>query len=169
MKYCFSPIGYVRTNKTDEEVRSSISGVDGEIEILEEYSRGLAGIEEFSHVIVVSCLHKSKWDGNLIRKPLGLVKFGVRQRDLPEVGVFSTNSPIRPNPIAVSVLELYSIKRRRFLEVGGLDLFDGTPVLDLKPYTPGKRIESPKYPNWLSIVLGKRRNEIVRDEETLRT
>ena len=59
MKYCFSPIGYVRTNKTDEEVRSSISGVDGEIEILEEYSRGLVGIEEFSHVIVVSCLHKS--------------------------------------------------------------------------------------------------------------
>jgi tRNA-Thr(GGU) m(6)t(6)A37 methyltransferase TsaA len=96
-----------------------------EIEILEEYKKGLKDIEGFSHLHIFYWLHKSKnytisvhtpWD----RKPHGL---------------FATRSPNRVNPIAYAVVELLEKKENR-LKVKGLDAIDGTPVLDIKPYIP---------------------------------
>lgn len=160
-EYCFRPIGYVRTKYSDEEVKASFEGVDGYIEVLEEYAEGLRGLEGFSHIIVIAYLHKTTEEQRrvLVVRPRRLVRLGARLEDLPEVGVFATDSPHRPNPIALSILRLISISGRT-LEVRNLDLFDGTPVLDIKPYTMSRRIEVPEYPEWYTELIKRFRVEV---------
>lgn len=145
------PIGYIRTSCSDEAVRSSVEGVEGFIEVLESYAEGLEGIGEFSHIIVVAYLHKIQgraW--SLKVRPKGPLKHGVPLEELPLIGVFSTNSPYRPNPIAVSVLRVIRVENNK-IYVSHLDLYDGTPVLDIKPYTPDKHVDYSelKVPRWL--------------------
>ena len=96
---------------------------DGTLEILEEFAEGLKDIEGFSHLFVLWVFHKS--DGyELLGAPPGQTE--------PH-GVFATRSPYRPNPIGLTVVEL---RRRegRILHVHGVDMLDGTPILDIKPY-----------------------------------
>ncbi|MGQ9735991.1 MAG: TrmO family methyltransferase domain-containing protein [Thermaceae bacterium] len=71
---------------------------------------------------------------------------GIPLEQLPGIGVFASRSPHRPNPIALTLVRLHRVKGTR-LWVSGLDLFDRTPILDLKPYTPSWRIE-PTVPSW---------------------
>ncbi|QOJ79736.1 tRNA (N6-threonylcarbamoyladenosine(37)-N6)-methyltransferase TrmO [Infirmifilum lucidum] len=149
------PIGVVHTRATPEEVRSSLRGVDGVIEVFEEYAEGLVGLEGFSHVIVIAYLHLSR-QAPLLVKPRRLARFGIPLEDLPAIGVFATDSPDRPNPLALSIVELKSV-RGRFLEVSGLDLFDGTPVLDIKPYTPSRSLRITKLPAWYTELVQKLR------------
>ncbi|MHA1617349.1 MAG: tRNA (N6-threonylcarbamoyladenosine(37)-N6)-methyltransferase TrmO [Candidatus Njordarchaeales archaeon] len=147
-KICFKPIGIVHVSVPDYVVKQALNGVRGEIEIFEEYVEGLEGIEEFSHIIVVAYLHKVPEEARHTLK--------VRPRgrsDMPLVGVFCTNSPHRPNPIAITIVKLLKRKDRR-LVVGGLDLFDGTIVLDIKPYTPRRVVRHAKYPEWVLKILG---------------
>jgi len=66
--------------------------------------------------------------------------------DLPLVGVFALGSPSRPNPIGLSLVELLKIDKR-FLTVKGLDYFDGTPVLDIKPYRSDYRVDTFRVPD----------------------
>jgi len=142
------PIGVIKTNASDEEVKSSLEGVDGVVEIYEEYSEGLDGIEHYSHIVIIAYLHKvpnGKFELKI--KPRGPLKRGYRLEDLPLVGVFATCSPRRPNPIAVTVVKLVK-KQGRFLYVKGLDLFNGTPVLDIKPYNRSMHIDQFKVPIW---------------------
>jgi len=133
------PIGYVRTDASEEDIRNSWvkGGVDGRIEILPEYERGLKGLEGFSHIIVLAWLHRAvPWHRKVLQvKPRLLARFGIPMEELPLVGVFATDSPDRPNPIAIDVLRLKSIEGR-VLNVSGLDLFDGTPVLDIRALDP---------------------------------
>ncbi len=96
----------------------------GEIEIFPEFAPALDGIEDYSHVIVLFHFHRSK-EARLTAVPPGQ----ARPR-----GIFSTRSPHRPNPVGLSVLKLLA-RDGRVLEVSGLDIVDGTPVLDIKPYT----------------------------------
>jgi len=143
MQICFFPIGIVRNSLSDEEVRRARRGVRGYIEVFKEYMDGLDGIEEFSHIMIIAYLHKVSWERRKVLK--------VRPRgrmDLPLIGVFSTNSPLRPNPIAVTIVRLLD-RRGNILYVDGLDLFDGTPVLDIKPYTPGRIIRDATFPEWI--------------------
>ncbi len=105
-----------------------------EIRLEEKYAPKLNGIEEFSHIIVVYWMHKA----------------GKKPKDMPnDIGIFATRTPIRPNPIGLSVVELVS-RKDNILVVKGLDAIDGTPVLDIKPYIPSKdSINDAKIPLWL--------------------
>ncbi len=97
----------------------------GTIVIKEELVDGLKDLKRFSHIIVISYLNRI--DGyELLQKPR--VANEIR-------GVFSTRSPRRPNPIGITVVSLESIEHNR-IKVHGIDLLDGTPILDIKPYIP---------------------------------
>lgn len=100
----------------------------GEIEIFPDFEPGLEGLEGFSHIIVLFHFHRAG-GAKLKVVPPG----ESRPR-----GVFATRSPHRPNPLGLSVLRLLG-RHGRVLEVSGLDLIDGTPVLDIKPYTSRDR------------------------------
>ncbi|ADM27883.1 protein of unknown function UPF0066 [Ignisphaera aggregans DSM 17230] len=149
MEIVFRPIGYVRTRYSDEEVSKSIEGVDGYIEILPEYEEGLDGIEDFSHLVVIAYLHKVDRNSFPLRvKPFRkFARVGISLPEVPLVGVFVSNSPHRPNPIALTIVKLVK-RNRNILYVSSLDLYDGTPILDLKPYGYGMRIKDIKVPRW---------------------
>ena len=100
----------------------------GTIEVFPEFAEALDDIEGFSHVIVLFHFHRAG-KAKLKAVPPG--------QSRPR-GIFSTRSPHRPNPLGLSVLKLLRRDGRR-LEVSGLDLIDGTPVLDIKPYTARDR------------------------------
>ncbi len=102
--------------------------VTGQIEVFPEFVAGLDDLEGFSHVIVLFHFHRST-GFKLKTVPPGQV--GPR-------GIFSTRSPHRPNPLGMTVVKLLR-RDGPVLEVSGLDLVDGTPVLDLKPYTTRDR------------------------------
>ena len=102
--------------------------VRGELEILPEYAQGLKDVAEFSHLIVTFAFHKSK-KAKLLAKPPG----ETRSR-----GVFSTRSPHRPNALGLTIVKLLS-KRGSTLRVSGIDIVEGTPILDIKPYTERDR------------------------------
>lgn len=151
------PIAYVRHSYTDDEVRNSLSGVDGVIEILPEFEECVYGLEGFSHIIIVAYLHKIDENSRKIFKvkPRGLAKkLGLSIEELPTVGVFATDSPYRPNPIAISITRLLKIKNN-FLYVDNLDLFNNTPVLDIKPYTLARCVENVELPQWYKDLLNK--------------
>lgn len=149
MNICFEPIGVVRTDASVEDIKSSYFGLEGAIEVFPKFEDGLEGIEEFSHIIVLAYLHNvtSEQRRVLRVKPRRFKRFGIEIDDLPEVGVFCTDSPHRPNPIALSVVRLEE-RKGRFLRVSGLDLFDGTPVLDIKAYTPCRNVRIIRVPEW---------------------
>ncbi|OGD13573.1 MAG: tRNA (N6-threonylcarbamoyladenosine(37)-N6)-methyltransferase TrmO [Candidatus Aminicenantes bacterium RBG_16_63_14] len=100
----------------------------GEIEVDPEFAEALDDIEGFSHIIVLFHFHRSG-GAKLKAVPPG----EPRPR-----GIFSTRSPHRPNPLGLSVLKLLG-RDGRVLKVSGLDIIDGTPVLDIKPYTSRDR------------------------------
>jgi tRNA-Thr(GGU) m(6)t(6)A37 methyltransferase TsaA len=99
--------------------------VAAQIEIFDEYIGGLSDLDGFSHIVVIFHMH-------LIQK--GSLKSSPPW-DNREHGVFSTCSPYRPNPIGISVVRLKSIDRN-ILNISSVDMADGTPVLDIKPYIP---------------------------------
>ncbi|MDT7869866.1 MAG: tRNA (N6-threonylcarbamoyladenosine(37)-N6)-methyltransferase TrmO [Thermoproteus sp.] len=137
----FEPIGVVRHGYPDDEVRRM--RVDGTIVIYDKYVEGLRGLEEFSHIIVISYLHRYR-GAPLVVRPKRLEARGLQA---PEVGVFATDSPDRPNPIGVSIVRLLEV-RRGALSVSDLDLFDGTPVLDIKGFSPTRCPEGARAPRW---------------------
>lgn len=150
----FRPIGEVRHGFSDDQVRGSRNGVDGQVVVYDEYLEGLAGIEGFSHIIIISYINRLRpFEVGVLRvKPRRFTRFGVKPEELPEVGVFALDSPNRPNPIGLTVVRLKEV-RGGTLEVSGLDLFNGTPVLDIKPYTPERALVDIKIPEWLSRLL----------------
>lgn len=124
---CYEPIGVVHSpwdSVEDMPVQPSRAGdVEGTVELFTPYVAALADVDGFSHVVLLTHLHQSRpW------RPL-VVPF----LDTVERGLFATRSPSRPNPIGLSVVELVSVDDAR-LTVRGVDLLDGTPLLDLKPY-----------------------------------
>jgi tRNA-Thr(GGU) m(6)t(6)A37 methyltransferase TsaA len=96
---------------------------EGVLEILPEFAAGLMDIEGFSHVFVLWVFHRSEGFELVGRPPI----------DEREHGVFATRSPRRPNPIGLTVVELLRRDGER-LHVKGVDMLDGTPILDIKPY-----------------------------------
>ncbi|MEH6451984.1 MAG: tRNA (N6-threonylcarbamoyladenosine(37)-N6)-methyltransferase TrmO [Psychromonas sp.] len=110
-----------------------------ELEILPPYNdiNAFIGLEDFSHLWLVFLFHKNveptndkKWNPT-VRPP----RLGGNKR----LGVFATRSPIRPNPIGLSLVEFHGIKKidgKIFLQLSNIDLVDGTPIIDIKPYIP---------------------------------
>lgn len=154
MEIILRPIGYIKHDYSDEEVKGSWRGVEGYIEILPEYSDGLLHLEGFSHIIVIAYMHKvSEVEKRVLRvRHRRLTRLGIRIDDLPEVGVFATDSPHRPNPIAITIVKLLSIEGRR-LRVTGLDLYNETPVLDIKPYDHSRVVKDFTVPWWTRIIM----------------
>ena len=153
------PIGVVRTKYSDREVSNSWpEGVEGVLEIFQEYSEGLHGLEGFSHLIVLAWLHKVSGDQRNVLKVRfrRFARMGIRLEELPEVGVFASDSPHRPNPIAISIVKLRRIEGNR-VYVSGLDLYDGTPILDLRAYTPFYSLSDFRIPEWYRDLLEKAR------------
>lgn len=100
-------------------------GVHGEIHIKEEYKDGLADLEEFSHIMLIYHLHLS--NGYSLRvKPF---------LDDKKHGIFATRAPKRPNSIGISVVKLEKVDGA-VLYISNVDIVDGTPLLDIKPYIP---------------------------------
>ena len=121
------PIGFVRSPYKDTgEVPKGLGAkheAEGTLEILPEFEPGLADIEGFSHLFVL-------WEFDRVQ---GFELLGTPPCDDRSHGVFATRSPKRPNPIGLTVVELLRREGPR-LHVRGLDMLDGTPILDLKPY-----------------------------------
>lgn len=126
------------------------------VEVYPEFEEALDGLEGFSHIFVLVCFHKLRPEqvGPLKVRPKGLLRHGFRLEELPLLGVFALDSPTRPNPIGLCLVPL---RRRngRSLVVSDLDCFDGTPVLDIKPYQMSYRIENYKLPEWHMKLLEK--------------
>jgi len=147
MRIEINPIGIVRSpyaTMADAPHQGRFSDQESEIIIDEAYSIGLTDIEHHPHLIVLSWLDRAE------RNTLT----AIPPHDLHhrEHGVFATRSPHRPNPIGLCVVDL--IKRNgRTLRVRGLDVIDGTPVLDIKPFSRG-----------IDCVPDKQRKPITKNE-----
>jgi tRNA-Thr(GGU) m(6)t(6)A37 methyltransferase TsaA len=125
--FVMRPVGYVRSSFT--QTRQIPKGLgtrheeEGTLELIPEFEPGLTDIEGFSHLFVIWAFHRAE----------GCELMGKPPSDDRPHGVFATRSPRRPNPIGLTVVELLGREGPR-LHVRGLDMLDGTPVLDLKPY-----------------------------------
>lgn len=153
----FTPIGIVRRKESDDEIKGNFSGVESEVEIYPQYKDALDGLEGFSHIFVLAYFHRLRPEqiGPLKVRPKRLVKYGLKLEDLPFVGVFTLDSPTRPNPIGLSLARLLRIEEGRKLIVSDLDYFDGTPILDVKPYQSTYRAEEYKLPTWNTELTKK--------------
>lgn len=121
------PIGFVTSPfKQTSEIPKGLGAkhdADGVLVILPEFEAGLTDIEGFSHLIVIWEFDRSQ----------GFELLGSPPSDNRQHGVFATRSPRRPNPIALTTVELLR-RQGRELHVRGVDMLDGTPILDIKPY-----------------------------------
>lgn len=121
------PIGFVRSpyagTKQIPKGLGTKHEAEGIIEIQPEFERGLTDIDSFSHLFVIWVFDRSE--------RVELV--GTPPSDNRPHGVFTTRSPLRPNPIGLTVVELLR-RDGRMLHVRGVDMLDGTPILDIKPY-----------------------------------
>jgi tRNA (adenine37-N6)-methyltransferase len=145
------PIGFVRSpfRETDEVPKGlgAEHPEEGVLELLPELAEGLTDIEGFSHLFVVWCFDRSSGYELVGRPPTD---------DRPH-GVFATRSPRRPNPIGLTVVELLG-REGASLKVRGVDMLDGTPILDVKPYlssVPAERLRR----GWLAQAEARRQEE----------
>jgi tRNA (adenine37-N6)-methyltransferase len=123
-----APIGVIHTPFTTMEkvpIQPCCSNEVGEVELFREYEEGLEDLEGFSHIVILYLFHKSG-------------RYSLRVKpflDSDEHGIFATRHPNRPNPIGMSVVRLIE-RKGRVLRVKGIDVLDGTPLIDIKPYVP---------------------------------
>lgn len=125
----FRQIGVIHTpfqSKEKVPIQSARSDAAGTVEIFPEFSEGLEGVEGFSHLYLLYELHLAPAATSLKVMPF---------LDNQMHGVFATRYPIRPNPLGLSVVRLDE-RRENLLFVTGIDVVDGTPLLDIKPYIP---------------------------------
>lgn len=135
-----TPIGHVRRASKQEDVKDK--GLVSKIVVDKELTKALDGIEDFSHIYVVFWMHQVPEEETKILKvhPRG-------RMDLPLLGVFATRTASRPNPIGLTLVELRK-REENILTVRGLDAYDGTPVLDLKPFNHQDMALDAKVPEW---------------------
>ncbi len=128
--FTFQPIGYVRSPyfETTQVTRGpgTQHKAEGLLEIAPEFEEGLIDIEGFSHLFVIWVFDRSE----------GFALTGVPPTDDRPHGVFATRSPYRPNPIGLTVVEVLGREGRK-VRVRGIDMLNGTPILDIKPYMSG--------------------------------
>ena len=139
-KAVFTAIGCVKTDAAGDALRDKLAV--SQIKLNAELVNGLSGIKDFSHLFVLYHLNQITDEQ---RKTLKVYPRG--RTDLPLTGVFATRTMMRPNPIALTLVELLKVEDN-VLTVKGLDAYDGTPVLDIKPYDAWDCVENPKMPDW---------------------
>lgn len=132
-------IGIIK-NDFKDEIPEDYRDKTSHIKIYPEFEEALLGIEGNSHLAVLCWFDRSD------RKVKRVHPFGDESN--PITGVFATRAPVRPNPIAETICELEK-REENELYVKGLDAFDDTPVIDIKPYTSNYLVEEVKYPEWV--------------------
>ncbi|MBA3794242.1 MAG: tRNA (N6-threonylcarbamoyladenosine(37)-N6)-methyltransferase TrmO [Rubrobacter sp.] len=125
------PIGFVRVEAEEVPRSWRRSELEGELVIDERYLEGLADVERGQRIVVLFNFHRSpEFSAELLRQ--------TPPHSGKETGIFSICSPVRPNPIGMSVLEVLGVEGAS-VRVKGLDMLDGTPILDIKPYISERR------------------------------
>jgi tRNA-Thr(GGU) m(6)t(6)A37 methyltransferase TsaA len=140
----FHPIGIIHspfTNKSEMPIQASRSQAKGVVEVYPEFVEGLQDIEGLSHLFLLYVFHESL-GYSLIVKPF---------LDDQLHGLFATRYPYRPNPIGLSVVRLIA-RKGNTLEVEGMDMLDGTPLLDIKPYVPDFDIRTDTRNGWYEQI-----------------
>lgn len=145
------PIGVIRSPYTETSQIPKGPGAqhnaEGVLEILPEYQAGLKDVEGFSHLYVLWVFDRAK-DYDLVATP---------PVDPRPHGVFSTRSPRRPNPIGLTVVRTLRVEGNR-VHVRGVDMLDGTPILDIKPYMSSIPAEELRR-GWLAEAEARRRGD----------
>ena len=134
---------------------SGAAGVLGWIEILPRYAQGLSDLDGFSHIILLYHFHR------VHEMRLQVLPF----LDSEPRGLFATRAPTRPNPIGLSVVKLVSVQEN-VLHIENVDILDGTPLLDLKPYVPQFDVHPADRTGWLEQAQGGARDR--RSDERFR-
>src|SRR3989344_1631928 len=138
------PLGRAK-NSVNKPTLPDWKDVVTEILIDKNYSKGLDGIEDYSHVIIVYWMDKEA-ECHLKHHPQG-------RKDVPFIGIFACRCPQRPNRIAISTVELVGRKGNSII-VKGLDIVSGTPILDIKPYAPYyDEVKNARVPDWVSKLI----------------
>jgi tRNA (adenine37-N6)-methyltransferase len=128
MDFVMKPIGVIHSPFTDPKqtpIQPSRSHATGQVEVYPEFAEGLQDVEGLSHLILLYVFHRSTGYALHVRPFL----------DNQLHGLFATRYPARPNPIGLSIVRLLA-RRVNILDVEGVDVLDGTPLLDIKPYVP---------------------------------
>jgi tRNA-Thr(GGU) m(6)t(6)A37 methyltransferase TsaA len=128
MDYLMQPIGIIHSPFREKEVtpiQPSRSHANGQVEVFPEFVEGLQDLDGFSHIILLYVFHCSEAYSLRVKPFL----------DHQLHGLFATRYPCRPNPIGLSIVRLASVADN-ILEIEGVDVLDGTPLLDIKPYVP---------------------------------
>ena len=129
MKIEFTPIGIIHSPFTETEGMpiqpAGAAGIKGTVEVFENFQPGLKDLDGFSHIILLYHFHRSRGFD------LRVVPF----LDSSPRGLFATRAPKRPNPIGLSIVQLDKIEDG-VLYIRNIDILDGTPLLDIKPYVP---------------------------------
>lgn len=151
-----NPIGVVHTEASDERIKSETEMIRGVVEIFPEYEDALKGLDGYSHLFIISHLHKlrSEQIGPLQVKPKRATRRGFKIKEIPLLGVLALDSPTRPNPLGLTLVRFLRRDHRKIF-VSGLDLFDGTPVVDLKPYQSDYRTGQFDVPSWYQKLMDK--------------
>ena len=123
---------------------SGAKGINGTVEVFREYAKGLKDVEGFSHIILIYHFHLSR-GSSLKVKPY---------MDDKLHGVFAMRGPGRPNPVGISTVRLVRIEEN-ILYIQDVDIIDGTPLLDIKPYVPEFDIREVKKTGWLEKNVHK--------------
>ena len=148
MELKYKQIGVIHSQFTEPKetpIQSAAAGgIDGRVEVFPEYVKGLKDLESFSYIILFYHFHLSK------KTSLEVTPY----MDTKTHGVFSTRAPSRPNPIGISIVRLTGIDGN-ILHVEDMDIVDGTPLLDIKPYVPEFDIREADKTGWLEKNIDK--------------
>lgn len=144
----YKPIGVVHSpfeGPKDVPIQSGAArGVKGQIEVAKEYTDGLQDLDGFSHLVLIYHFH--------LAKPFSLLIKPFLDDNLH--GLFSTRAPSRPNPVGLSIVRL--IKRENnVLHIQDIDIVDGTPLIDIKPYVPDFDHKNAEKIGWLTTNVNK--------------
>ncbi len=138
----YRPIGIIHspftTPKGSPIQPSAASGIAGRVEIYPEFVAGLKDLADFSHIFLIYHFHLSQ-------------KFALKVKpflDDQQRGLFATRAPSRPNPIGISVVRLMKIEGPN-LYIQNVDIIDGTPLLDIKPYVPAFDVHPADKIGWI--------------------
>lgn len=135
------PIGFVKNNVKGPRFGNFADEIS-EVIVDEKFTEALDGIDGYSHVTIVYWMDKVK-DYVVKHQPQG-------NPNAPIVGIFACRCPRRPNPIAITTVKLLGHNKNK-IAVKGLDVLDGTPVIDIKPYWPQyDKVENERVPDWVS-------------------
>jgi len=146
--FTFEPIGTIHTpfeNPEGMPIQPAGADATGTVELAETYVDGLADLDGFSHCILLYHFHESPGDSSLRVEPF---------LDDAERGLFATRAPRRPNGIGLSVVAIESVDGTT-IEVRGIDVVDGTPLLDVKPFVPAFDVPEDVETGWMDASQGE--------------